>query len=64
MWFLGPENKWIDKLHNMRSVKSAYSPQKIRKMHIQHSPAPTLPRVTLNSQLRYFELGPQNPELS
>ena len=31
---------------------------------IQHSPAPTLPRVTLYSQLRYFELGPQNPELS
>ena len=32
MWFLGSENKWIEKLHNMRSVKSAYSPQKIRKV--------------------------------
>ena len=37
---------------------------KKKNFYVQHSPAPTLPRVTLYSQLRYFELGPQNPELS
>ena len=34
------------------------------ELYVQLYPAPPLPRVTLYSQQRYFELGPQNPELS